>query len=266
MLKICHLRGQKDYWLKKPKIKNQILTEWEKLKNFNFLEYRKKMRNIVISSIKKSKDYNIICYNDQELQTLLTKIKDNEKIIYHSQDDDDIYVGKNTTNKLQDGFNHTPYVIFNEHLVHQLYKKNTYIPTVSRFEATIPQLYTKKRNKPGSCNLIIQSTYKYVKPLITSMSIKSFYSRKRIRQFIKTTQLQQNNIKDIINIELKSFFSLTYLKQKQKIYNNTDNLNEFMTELFEREYNYIKSINIKDVEEWEHFKEVYKEFKNKVIL
>ena len=26
MLKICHLRGQKDYWLKKPKIKNQILT------------------------------------------------------------------------------------------------------------------------------------------------------------------------------------------------------------------------------------------------
>jgi hypothetical protein len=39
-----------------------------------------------------------------------------------------------------------------------------------------------------------------------------------------------------------------------------------MTELFEREYNYIKSINIKDVEEWEHFKKVYKEFKNKVIL
>jgi hypothetical protein len=259
MLKICHLRGQKDYWLKKPKIKNQILTEWEKLKNFNFLEYRKKIRNIVISSIKKSKDYNIICYNDQELQTLLTKIKDNEKIIYHSQDDDDIYVGKNTTNKLQDGFNHTPYVIFNEHLVHQLYKKN-------EFETTIPQLYTKKRNKPGSCNLIIQSTYKYVKPLITSMSIKSFYSRKRIRQFIETTQLQQNNIKDIINIELKSFFSLTYLKQKQKIYNNTDNLNEFMTELFEREYNYIKSIKIKDVEEWEHLKNVYKEFKDKVIL
>ena len=98
------------------------------------------------------------------------------------------------------------------------------------------------------------------------MSIKSFYSRKRIRQFIETTQLQQNNIKDIINIELKSFFSLTYLKQKQKIYNNTDNLNEFMTELFEREYNYIKSINIKDVEEWEHLKNVYKEFKDKVIL
>lgn len=284
MIKICHLRGPKEYWLKKSKKRPSLygkdtdlpyLTEWQKIKNFNYLEYREKIRNIVISSIKRSNDYNIICYNDQELQTLLTKIKDNEKIIYHSQDDDDIYVGKNITSKLQDGFNHTPYVVIwsSGHPRHADPRLDM-LPAAGETEMTIPQLYTRKRNKAGSCNLIIQSTYENIKPLIVSMSEKSFYTRKRIRQFIKTTQLQQNNIKDIINIELKSFFSLTYLKQKQRLYNrdysnpnnNTDNLNEFMTRLFEREYNYIRSINIKDVEEWEHLKNVYKEFKDKVIL
>ena len=259
MLKICHLRGPKEYWLKKIKGKYPIINEWAKLKNFNFLEYRKKIRNIVISSIKRSEEYNVICYNDSELQALLPRIKNNENILFHSQDDDDIYVGGNVTSNLQEGIYHTPYVVFNEHLAQKLHNNK-------EFEITTPQLYKRKRNKHGSCNMIIQSKYEYIKPLIIDISLKSFYTRNKIRQFIKTVPLQQTDINDIINIELKSFFSLTYLKKKQRIYKNTNNLNEVMTQLFTQEYDNIMSIKIKNVKEWEELKSVYKEFKNKVLM
>ena len=43
-------------------------------------------------------DYDVICFNDEELKKLLSKLSTNETILYHSQDDDDIYVGKNITN------------------------------------------------------------------------------------------------------------------------------------------------------------------------
>jgi hypothetical protein len=56
------------------------------------------------------------------------------------------------------------------------------------------------------------------------------------------------------------------LKKKQRIYKNTNNLNEVMTQLFTQEYDNIMSIKIKNVKEWEELKSVYKEFKNKVLM
>ena len=187
MLKICHLRGPKEYWLQKL-IKNYyLITKWQEIRQFNFLEYRKRIRDIVISSIKNSNEYDVICYNDEELKLLLSKLNVYESILYHSQDDDDIYVGKNLTNKLSDGVYHTPYVVFDKFLVKKLHDKREYI-------IDLEQLYKRSSNKTGSCNLIIQSKYIHIKPLLNSIVNNSFYTRNRIRGFFKASPLKQTNI------------------------------------------------------------------------
>ena len=253
MLRICHLRGPKNYWLKRLKHQYSVITEWQKIKQFNLLDYRKKIRNIVISSIKKSNDYDVICFNDEELKKLLSKLSTNETILYHSQDDDDIYVGRNITNRLNDGIYHTPYVIFDKFLVDKLHKNNEY-------NIDINQLYRRRANKTGSCNLIIQSKYFYIETILNSIAKNSFYTRNRIRNFFKETSLEQTQLTDIINIELKSFFSLTFLKRIQNTYSENEDLNELMTRTFMEEFNNIHSINIKNVNEWGELKNIYKEF------
>ena len=258
MLRICHLRGPKNYWLYKLKINYPIIAEWQKIKQFSLLDYRKKIRNIVITSIIKSNDYDVICYNDEELKHLLNKLSTNETILYHSQDDDDIYVGKNLTNNLSNGIYHTPYVIFNKSLVNKLHKNN-------EFDIEVGQLYKRRRNKFGSCNLIIQSKYSYIKPILNSIINNSFYTRQRLRSFFNNTTLEQTQLTDIINIEIKSFFSLTFLKKLQRVYDKNTDLNELMSNTFMEEFNNIHSINIKNITEWEDLKNIYKEFAKNIL-
>ena len=60
--------------------------------------------------------------------------------MFHSQDDDDIYVGKNMTDNLQEGIYHTLYTVFNERTVQKLHNNK-------EFEIILSQLYKRKRNK-----------------------------------------------------------------------------------------------------------------------
>ena len=48
MLKVCHIRGEKDYWKggtrwsKRLREHYTALTAWEQIRGFNILDYRKK--------------------------------------------------------------------------------------------------------------------------------------------------------------------------------------------------------------------------------
>ena len=66
-------------YVKRTKFK--ALATWEKIREFNFLDYRKKIRDVVIRSIIDSNEYDIICLNDEEFEQVINKINNKDIII-----------------------------------------------------------------------------------------------------------------------------------------------------------------------------------------
>ena len=265
MVKICHIRGNKNYWLSSNKhyTKYPIITKWQKIRNFRYLDYRKKIRDVVVKSIIDSQEYDIICYNDEELKDILRQLKDSDIITIHSQDDDDIYIGGIINDDLKQGIYNTPYVKFDQFSIAKLLEKHN----GKKLVINIEDLYKRKNNKYGSCNLIIKSKYKEIKNIINDIASNSFYTRNRIRRFIEQNEILPNNdVSNIINIEIKSFFSLTFLK---RIRISLENINEKLLddklyEIFMQEFYIINNINIIDIKRWSEIQDIYKQFKNNI--
>ena len=132
MIKICHLRGDKNYWSSELRDVRRnkpgttygnptIIYMWGELLNFNYLTYRKKIRDIVKNSIIDSKEYDIICDNDEEFKNTIKTLKDSDEILIHSQDDDDIYVSGGVKDDIPDGIYNTPYTKFEEGTVYPIF-------------------------------------------------------------------------------------------------------------------------------------------------
>lgn len=285
MLKICHLRGEKNYWNNtKPTIKKwykklPMIPIWEELYNFNFLEYRKKIRKIIIQSIVNSKEYDIICYNDEDLQDTLKQIKDNETISFHSQDDDDIYLGCDVhNNKIPIGIYNAPNLAINW--------RNSMLSIDKKISATPYDFLSgmsRKKYITGSCNLIIVSPFSVVKDFLNFISLRSFNSRHCFNSFIfnwkdnptyrksrslgisfnSDHNLKINTLKEPINIEFKHFFSFTYL---QRLHKTVDIKSVKLKNIFEKEYKIINNCNILNVKYWDQFKIIYRDFYKKINI
>lgn len=115
MLKVCHLRGNKDYWkthdmlycfLQHPFFPyySNIVKLWDKLLNINYLTFRKQIRDIIINSIKEKNYFDLILKNNQSCKEFLNK-KTNKNILFFQQDDDDIFLGIPNTDTIKNGIN-----------------------------------------------------------------------------------------------------------------------------------------------------------------
>ena len=278
MLKICHLRGEKNYWnntkpiIKKWYKKLPLVPNWEKIYNFSFLDYRLKIREIVIQSIIDSKEYDIICYNDEELQNTLKQINDKEIISFHSQDDDDIYLGCDIhNNNTPIGIYNTPNLVLNWR--HKMFNSNKKISgTPNDYFSWMKH----KKNITGSCNLLMVSPFLVLKELLNFISLNSFDSRHRFNSFIfnwkdapkyrvhtNDHNLKINFLKNPINIEFKHFFSFTYLHELHK---TVDIKNIILKDIFLQEYTKINNCNFLNVKYWDQFKIIYRDFYKEVNI
>jgi len=278
MIKICHLRGDKNYW--SPELRDvrpnkprttygnpTIIYMWGELLNFNYLTYRKKIRDIVKNSIIDSKEYDIICDNDEEFKNTIKTLKDSDEIIIHSQDDDDIYVGGVKEN-IPDGIYNTPYTKFEEGSVYPILKKNNFKKT----SITADMLYTLNKPKHGSCNLFMKGAYYHYKDILNNIANSSFNTRQRLRTFIHDTKHNINVFEypSIINVEIKTIWSLTKAK---KINGHLKMLYEIDKEMFKKsikgifmnDYYMFKNIDIIDIPRWGEMVEIYEDFKQNLL-
>ena len=310
MIKICHLRGDKNYWnITDPTDhpnsdwraahhhKFHIFKIWEKIRNFNFLDYRKKIRDVVIQSIIDSNEYDIICYNDEEFKQTLSKINDNDIIGIHCQDDDDLYLGSTLSDTLEKGIYNAPNLVVN-------YRNKTYVKDCFK-EVTAAELLQgqagSKVNITGSCNLIMVGDFYIFKDILNSVANNSFGSRHRLNGFIfnwdhtikyriheHNHELPIKRLIDPITIEYKHFFSFGCLCDlhresrikfdkdgniKKKVQagplakiesSNLELIDKIMCDLFYKEYSRTKNINIKDVIYWNQLQAVYEDFNKKL--
>ena len=119
MKRICHIRSEKDYFLKKNYKKdfssNEIFSEWENEVDLflniwnsefciNYMEFRKLIRNTVINYIKKSNNFDLIFENNSDFHEYLNNTSQTSNIILYQQDDDDIFLNI-PFNQLQTGVN-----------------------------------------------------------------------------------------------------------------------------------------------------------------
>jgi len=310
MLKICHLRGDKNYWKQTASDghrckawssaisrKFHVFKTWEKIRNFNFLDYRKKIRDVVIQSIIDSNEYDIICYNDEEFKQTLSEINDNDIIGIHSQDDDDIYLGSILSDTLKKGIYNAPNLVLS-------YRNKIYVKDCFK-EIMVAELLQgqspSKVNITCSCNLIMVGEYFNFKEILNGIANHSFGSRHRLNGFIfnwdHTSQyrvhehdheLPIKSLTDPINLEFKHFFSFGYLcdlhrplkikfdkdgniRKKREpgalagIENsNLELIDKIMCDLFCKQYSYVKNMNIKDVVYWNDIKEIYNNFSQQI--
>jgi hypothetical protein len=278
-LKICHIRGDKNYW--DPPTRDvrpnkpgttygnpAIIHMWGELHNFNYLTYRKKIRDVVKNSIIDSKEYDVICDNDEEFKKIITNLKDTDEIIYHSQDDDDIYVSGCLKAETPDGIYNTPYTKFEEASVYPILQRSNFKKT----SITAKMLYTLKNPKHGSCNLIMKGAYYHYKELLNDIARRSFNTRSRLMTFIHKTNHGLNIFEHptVINVEIKTIWSLTKLKKISghlKVLHGIDKdaFNESMKGIFMNDYYMFKNIDIIDIPRWAEMVEVYEEFKNTIL-
>ena len=282
MIKICHLRGRKNYWLspagalKKWQRKFYMLPIWEKEYQVNFLDYRRQIRNIIIQSVVDTKEYDIICYNNEELQDVLKQIKDDDVISFHSQDDDDIHLGCTVHNDtLPSGIYNTPNLTINWR--NTTLNRATDKPTRFTVRQLLSGVRGGKQHITGSCNLIMVGEFFNFKELLNFISCNSFESRSRFNSFIFNEKKHQhrrvrrvhthdhklnvNYLSDPINIEFKHFFSFSYL---DRLHKRVELINLGLKTIFTKEYNIIKNCNIENVSYWDQFKSIYEDLYKKL--
>lgn len=286
MIKICHLRGNKNYWCDVKRTKFKALATWEKIRGFNFLDYRKKIRDVIIRSIIDSNEYDIICLNDEEFEQVINKINNKDIISIHSQDDDDIYLGGIIHNNLKHGIYNAPCLVLNHR--NSIYIADGFKEVEAakllqgqrsghRSCSSAPKRYTTSMT--GSCNLIMIGHFYIFKNILKDIAKNSLHTRNRINRFIfnqpkpgseiyeyKRHTLPIKYISNPVNLEFKHFFSYTCVHRLDNSTDlNIDNTNlklvdEIMCDLFCKEYSYIKNLNIKDVVYWNDIKEIYNNF------
>jgi|10_taG_2_1085330.scaffolds.fasta_scaffold06485_4 hypothetical protein len=106
MEKICHIRGNKNYWENLniyPRFKRKkhlyecmctIIKIWDETLNIPYLEFRKKIRDIVIENIKTSNYFDTIIENNQECKEYFYNSTE-KNILFYQQDDDDLFIKNN---------------------------------------------------------------------------------------------------------------------------------------------------------------------------
>ena len=107
MKRICHIRSEKDYFLKKNYKKdfssNEIFSDWEDEVDLflsiwdsefriNYMEFRRLIRNITISYIRKSNNFDLIFEDNCAFHEYLNRVSQTNNIIVFQQDDDDIFL------------------------------------------------------------------------------------------------------------------------------------------------------------------------------
>jgi hypothetical protein len=299
MLKVCHIRGEKDYWnggtrwSKRIKQHYTALTAWEQIREFNILDYRKKIRDVVVRSIIDSNEFDIICYNDEEFKRTLSEINDNDIIGIHSQDDDDIYLGGVLNDNLKQGIYNTPYTKFGWEFPY--HDEETTINVSDLLHRNDKCSTDGLPRKTGSCNLIMVGEFFNFKNILNDMVRNSFETMTRLNTFIFDWDGQGQkllpiyNIPDIISIEVKGFFCMSYMQflhkprgrrleqlagrlskiatfneeqvpEYLKDSSNVELIDKTMCSLFLDEYSRVKNININNVKYWDDIKKVHEEF------
>tara|TARA_R110002051_G_scaffold257730_2_gene316722 strand:- start:101 stop:1030 length:930 start_codon:yes stop_codon:yes gene_type:complete len=299
MLKVCHIRGEKDYWnggtrwSKRIKQHYTALTAWEQIRGFNILDYKKKIRDVAVRSIIDSNEFDIICYNDEEFKRTLSEINDNDIIGIHSQDDDDIYLGGVLNDNLKRGIYNTPYTKFGWEFPY--HDEETTINVSDLLHRNDKYSTDGLPRKTGSCNLIMVGEFFNFKTILNDMARNSFETMTRLNTFIFDWDGQGQkllpiyNIPDIISIEVKGFFCMSYMQflhksrgrrleqlagrlskiatfneeqvpEYLKDSSNVELIDKTMCSLFLDEYSRVKNININNVKYWDDIKKVHEEF------
>lgn len=108
-MKVCHLRGEANYW-EKPLNVNRFFNEkkshglvfsndhtlfvhkvinfWDKNLKIPYFEFRKNIRDIIINNIKSFNFFDKILYNNDECEEFI--LNNSNNITFYQQDDDDI--------------------------------------------------------------------------------------------------------------------------------------------------------------------------------
>ena len=119
MIKICHLRGNKNYWgsfnvfnhwkkLLSYSIYQQFNIYWNNLLNIPHMEFRKLIRELVINQIKKTEYFDIILEDNESCYEYFKN--NSHEVILFQQDDDDVFI-KPFENNIPIGFNVFPYSV-----------------------------------------------------------------------------------------------------------------------------------------------------------
>tara|TARA_A100001201_G_C4079007_1_gene198321 strand:+ start:553 stop:1404 length:852 start_codon:yes stop_codon:yes gene_type:complete len=270
MIKICHLRGHKEYWKSNNNFLHtrfKVLKEWENIRNFSFFEYRKKIRDITINSVIDSNEYDIICYNDEEFLNTLNKLNNNEVIAVHSQDDDDIYLRGILNNNLKEGIYNAFYVKVKQCNMLKLLRSNNFEQITLKPHEIGNVGFCRLKRLIHCSNLIIISKFSLVKDLLLSVGKKSFNSRRTWQTFVGKCErdelpLSVNNIDDIIILKDKGFFGFTFFKNNVPHSLSLEQIDAKMCRLFLEQYLCFKNTNISNVSYWAEFQNIYEQFLN----
>ena len=169
-MKICHIRGDKEYWhqvLKEPEYKldvNKVIYYIQTLLDIDYFAYRKKIRDITIKSIEEKNHFDHICYNDEEFAQFYKNLKDDEDVLYFGIDDDDLYVGGDVLKTASDdGVYFTKNYSIRPEKINMRKLRHCEPP----YNITLQDLKISKI--PNSCSQFLISKLKFIKPLFDNI-------------------------------------------------------------------------------------------------
>ena len=154
MIKICHLRGNKNYWesfnvfnhwkkLLSYSIYQQFNIYWNNLLNIPHMEFRKLIRELVINQIKKTEYFDIILEDNESCYEYFKN--NSHEVILFQQDDDDVFI-KPFENNIPIGFNVFPYsVIDPRQYIIQYNNSRTYNELSNRKKNHNIETYTQNK-------------------------------------------------------------------------------------------------------------------------
>ena len=260
-MKICHIRGQENYWeqgldrIKYPDFtyRDCIYLLYRKL-NIDYFDYRKKIRDIIINDIREKSTFDVICYNDTELYELCQQINDNTNITYYAQDDDDIFLSPIERNQ-ENGLHISKNIVLYPKNI--LYKNKKF----SFLKDNNIQVQHLAINSPvGSCNVIIQEKFKHLKQELLTICKKSEHACTNIPRGIidkKSCNVFYND--EILSIHILHSLSLTVLRKIANYLGDENSTAPVIKAIMLNHNNTLLKINIPDVPVWDHIKETISE-------
>lgn len=255
MLKICLIRGEKDY-LSKSKYTystkediNYIIDKWSDTLNYNYWDFRAQLRNITIDNIKDQK-FDLIFYNYEDFYDYIMFNNINDDILFFSQDDDDIFLNKNWNNILYNESN----IFIWDWLFANLPENSTYRGKDIVIQSNHSFLFIKKEDI---------KLYLTVKEQMFNYYGKNIRLRKQF--FYNFTNIKKG-LKYLSNkIENRTPYHLYYHMGLDKLSKTTNIIQHYSKEIHTINFNHISSItNLRKIEDFNLLKFTVKECINSI--
>lgn len=241
MLKICLIRGEKNYLDKRKytysinKDFNHIIDKWSNALNYNYWDFRSKLRDITIDNIK-SQNFDLIFYNYEDFYYYIMFNNIEDDILFYGQDDDDLIISENLGENWDNVLYNQSYLFVWDWLFANLPERSFRREKDTVIQSNHCFLFIKKEDIKTYLNIkddifryhglsslfnkdflynftSVKKSLNYLTNKLQNRNPYHLYYHMGIDRLSKTTKIFQHYTKDLYSINFNHISSITNLRE-----------------------------------------------------